>query len=270
MVDRTIGERLGMYVGDGPDKTMSIRSFAAEMLKRRPRPKGSTRAMIHRYLAGATPPSEFTSAAAQVLELNPEWLAFEIGHPTPAHAEAAAVSSGAAPRGADWKRESAARLLHTIFQFMRVPQSTEDVQWWRSPESLIPHWVAPLGEVRLRLVLGGTYNVRDLLGMRDPRGDLPGSSYIDPHIERDIGAALKGPLDVFRVDPNRMEGDTLGDYITAMVPVLLAIEAEQRRQQPDMTLGAGQEMVECIPRRSRARPKGSKQRSNTPRSRKGM
>jgi hypothetical protein len=226
--------------------------------------------MIHRYLAGATPPSEFTAAAADVLGLNLEWLAFEIGHPTAAHAEADAISSGAAPQGVDWTRERAGRLLHTILQFMHIPQADEDLPYLRSPESHIPHWVAPLAEVRLRLVLGGNYSVRDPLGLPDPRGAIPGGSYVDPHIERDIAAALRGPLEVFRVDPARMDHDTLGDYIIAMVPVLFAIEAEQRRQQPDMDLARGQKTREVTIARSRTRrPNGSKQAKRTSRSRKG-
>lgn len=232
---RTVGERLAEYVGDGTGKAMSIRSFAKAMRLRTPRPKGSTRAMVHRYLAGATPPSDFTEAAAETLGLNPEWLAYEIGHPTKAHAEAAAVSSGTAPQAVDWQRERAGRLMHEILVGLDRAQPDEgDAPFWRSAEFYAPHWVAPLGEVRLRLVLGGSYAEHEA-------------------IEHDIAAALKGPLAAFRVDPAQMDRDTLGDYITLMVPVLLAIASEQRKHA--VTHDGTK------PRRT----KGSKQAKRTPR-----
>jgi hypothetical protein len=258
MEKRTVGERLAMYVGDGSDKTMSISSFAKAMRLRTPRPNGSSRAMVHRYLAGTEPPSDFIVAAAEMLGLNVEWLAFEIGHPTPAHAEAAAVSSGAAPQAVDWTRERAGRLMHTILQFMHVPQpGGEDIPYWRSPESNIPHWVAPLGEVRLRLVVGGSYNVHDSLGLP---GAIPGSSYIDRYIERDIAAALNGPLEALRIDPAKMDPDTLADYITAMLLPLLAIAAERRKQQPDSKMfdDPKMRMHEVTRRRSKAPAKKSR------------
>jgi hypothetical protein len=82
MAEETAGERLRRFLGEGPDARMSVRAFAARMQEREPRPKGSTRAMIHRYLSGAQPPADFLEAAADQLGLNPEWLAFGRGEPT--------------------------------------------------------------------------------------------------------------------------------------------------------------------------------------------
>jgi len=93
MAGSGVGKRLARYIGDGPGKVKSIRAFAAEMRERDPRPKGSTRAMVHRYLSGATPPSDFIEAAADVLGLRREWLAFGQGGPTVAEGIAEAASS---------------------------------------------------------------------------------------------------------------------------------------------------------------------------------
>jgi hypothetical protein len=91
-----VGKRLSEFIGDGPGKRMSIRAFAEAMRNLEPRPRGSTRAMIHRYLAGKQPPSDFITAAADVLQLNPEWLAFDKGAPT---REDAAVAAAGRPIG---------------------------------------------------------------------------------------------------------------------------------------------------------------------------
>ena len=95
----TFAERLGSFIGDEPDHRMSIRSFSDAMLKRTPRPRGSTRAMIHRYLKkdGPEPPPEFIRAAADILVTNPEWLAFGKGHRTPEEEAAGAVADARPP-----------------------------------------------------------------------------------------------------------------------------------------------------------------------------
>jgi hypothetical protein len=92
MTGSDVGKRLARYLGDGPGKRKSIRAFAEEMKNREPRPPGSSRAMIHRYLAGTAPPADFIYAAADVLGLRRDWLAFGEGAPT---AEEEAVASAA-------------------------------------------------------------------------------------------------------------------------------------------------------------------------------
>lgn len=213
----------------------SLRAFHAHLAKNWQKTDGSVSyEAVRNYHYDREPPAQYLARVAAVFGVPLTWLVTGEGQPTTAHDEAAAVSSGTVPLALDWQRERAGRLLHTILQFMCVPQlGGEDVPYWSSPNSHIPYWVAPLGELRLRLVLGGSYAVHDPLGMPDPRGDLPGNTYLDPMIEYDIARALKGPLEAFHVDAAQMEPDTLGDYITMMIPALLAIAAEQRKQQPD-------------------------------------
>ena len=84
MIETTYAQRLGSLIGDEPGRVMSIRAFAEAMRARKPRPPGSTRAMIHRYLKGdgPEPAPEFTRAAADILGVRPAWLAFEDGEVT--------------------------------------------------------------------------------------------------------------------------------------------------------------------------------------------
>ena len=256
MAHKPVGERLAEFIGEGPGKRMSIREFATRMARHPSKPRGHTRAMIHRYLTGSEPPLEFTRAAADTLGLNPEWLALGLGSPTAAHAEADAVVSGAE---SDWERERAGLLLRTVLVEMGLAEHVS--------QDFIPHWVASLAEVRLRLALGGSYSAHDPLGMRDPRTKAPGGTYVDPIIERDIAAALMGPLIAFNLDPVQIDRDSFGDYITAMVPVLLSLSAERQRQSQDIALreAAGrQEMREVIPKRARTRSSTkSKQKTKT-------
>ena len=125
--EQTVGERLGEYIGDGEGKAMSIRAFAKAMAQRNPRPSGSTRAMIHRYLGGAAPPSEFISAAAAILGINPAWLAFGVGQPTAAHAVAeSTMTATAEPKfigglATNGPRASVARLRAIAPRLARFP-----------------------------------------------------------------------------------------------------------------------------------------------------
>lgn len=86
MAAQTVADRLSEYIGDEDGKRMSIRAFAEAMKSREPRPKGSTRAMIHRYLEagpeGPVPSLDFIEAAADQLGLAPGWLAFGTDEPT--------------------------------------------------------------------------------------------------------------------------------------------------------------------------------------------
>jgi hypothetical protein len=70
-----IGTRLQAAIDQWPEQ-LGVRTLAELLKQRSPRPRGSTPAMIHRYLRGAvTPPLEFIQAAADVLGADPSWLA---------------------------------------------------------------------------------------------------------------------------------------------------------------------------------------------------
>lgn len=45
-----------------------------------------------------------------------------------------------------------------------------------------------------------------------------------------LGRALRGPLEALDLDANAMTRDQLGDYITAMVPVLLTLESHHEEE----------------------------------------
>lgn len=85
MTKDSVAERLKRYIGDEPGKRMSIRRFSELMQARQPKPRGSTRTMIHLYLRddSSTPRIEFLEAAAAILDVSPEWLRSGKGQPTP-------------------------------------------------------------------------------------------------------------------------------------------------------------------------------------------
>ena len=75
-IDHTvISSRLQAAIDKWPERR-GVRTLAELLKGRSPRPRGSTPAMIHRYLRGAvTPPVEFIQAAADVLGVDASWLA---------------------------------------------------------------------------------------------------------------------------------------------------------------------------------------------------
>lgn len=244
----TVGKRLKWAIDNQApqDKSKGVGLLIKKLEARGER--GATYATIRSYISGDSRiPLEFVVVASEELGVNREWLAFGVGHPTESHAAVTAASTGAT----DWQREAARRLLNSVLRIMQFGQGegTERTRNLAMPDSRMPHWVAPLSEVRLRLVMGGTYFVHDPIGMRDPRGELPGMSYIDPFIERDIGNALASPLKTFEIDASLMEYEALGDYIIAMVPVLLALGVERQRQHTEASL---QRVNSYLDERSRA------------------
>lgn len=100
MVDRHadgIAKRLAQAI---PEE--GIRAFAREMEDREVR--GSSYAMIHRYLAGKKVPSlEFVEEAASVLGVRPAWLAYDDGEPTEPEERISDVLLG---DGDEWYRDN--------------------------------------------------------------------------------------------------------------------------------------------------------------------
>ena len=222
--DSTVGKRLSRYIGDGPEARMSVRAFAQAMYARKPKPRGSARAMIHRYLAGAKPPTDFIAAAADVLQIRPEWLAFGTEDPTGGHAEVSRISSEAieqAEGSPEWKR--ALQLKLGVLEGLGIPapdlspvpadDTVRVMDAWATATNVshIPHWVPPLAELRRRLG-------------------------IEP---KEIGRALRGPLDALGIDPTEGVDSSyrtlpwLDDYITAMTPVLLPLASRLEEKEED-------------------------------------
>jgi len=125
---RTVGERLALHIGTG--KPMSVRSFAAAMRARKPRPRGSTRAMVHRYLKGTTTPrSDFIAAAAATLGLNAEWLESGTGHETPGSATVAAIANVSQPAADEWRR-TALQIKRAILGTAAIKENKATIRAW--------------------------------------------------------------------------------------------------------------------------------------------
>jgi transcriptional regulator with XRE-family HTH domain len=84
----------------GPRK--GIRSLERKLKERTPPVPGSSRTMIHQYIAGKVEPSlAFVSAAAEILGVREAWLAFGEGEPQakPTDPSEAFRGRGSAPAG---------------------------------------------------------------------------------------------------------------------------------------------------------------------------
>jgi hypothetical protein len=181
----------------------------------------------------ATPSVAFLRAAAVVLGVRAAWLISYDGHPTEAHAEAAAVvalagapsplaQDVAAPGDAQAvrQREGAHRMIYNFLEAVGVPQlGGMDVPFWRSGHAHLPYWAAPLAELRRR-VWWNYMVTSDSTEMHEDTNAAEGW----------IGAALKGPLKAFGIDPEQMDPDAFGDFVTTMIPPLIALAVEQRKQ----------------------------------------
>lgn len=251
----TPGQRLQWAIDQQPaeGRKRGLRMFERAM---RARAKG-----VHGGITGATLPSikaylndtawpskTFWDEAGAALHVRPEWLAFGKGQPTGAHVQAAALSEAAQPAGSvGWQRERALRLKHAILKAIGAPKPARPPEHWLSRDEFdeltaaikeaasqdtepepIPHWVAPLGEVWLRL-----YH-RDTL-LEDPVVVVASAHAGDDSAQRDaerrVSKALNGPLAALGIDAAKMREEALGDYLSAMVPALFALAAERARQR---------------------------------------
>lgn len=226
MQTRTTGydRRLREALEEGP-RPMSIRQLGQEMEERHPEMRGATYGGVRQYAAGniQNPRVELLRAIAHVLEIRPDWLAFDDGPMTEEEdgvAETTLRAIEEADGDAGWKR--ALEMKFGVLEGLgfEVPDLTPITvpggdPWAKFRAQLrsmgrghIPHWVPPLFELARRLGLGVTD-------------------------AKKLGAALHGPLVALGIEPRSMRQDDFNDYITGMIPVLLALAPERERQNEE-------------------------------------
>jgi transcriptional regulator with XRE-family HTH domain len=208
----TVGERLRNRLEKAG---LSVREFHRRMDELGV--SGSSYPNIHRYLADrADPPLEFLRQAAKLLGCRFPWLVAEQGLPTEeeeraedrAFVQKATLSAMAGGEGT--------LRVGDIFRVVPNVPTIEELNRQVTealglPEEEHPTWGSALIEVGHQL--GGT-----------TRADLEASW------DR-IGKALYGPLAAFEVEPREMEEhNRLSAYILAMIPALLVVASERRRQ----------------------------------------
>lgn len=190
-----------------PGAAGSRKQFHEAVKRIIPRGAGASYQTLYRILANAEEPSpQFVDAALSVLPaVRREWLVHGEGAVTHAHAAVERVTVEAARLPDETsKREDARQLQEAVLHALGIGSSGH-----------VESWVAPLAEVLRRLEEAPVF-ARGRL--REPfTGDL-------------LGAALRGPLESFRIDVAQIGTEQLNDYIAAMTPVLLALAAQRRRQ----------------------------------------
>lgn len=217
----TIADRLRAVIGDEPRCVMSIRQFAEYMTARTPRPPGSTRAMIHRYLANnakpPTPPAAFLVAAAEVLSVNTEWLAFGIGHPTSLHE----VEEQAA-------RAAIAEAPEHIMQDIRAGFASE-----ADPRE--PGWLDQAGLFAVAALInawrlkvdGYARALRQEWPADEPLleadvGSRGHDTNVTAQIAHGIGAAARATLDALDVDYPRMAPEARSAFLLGLAQAIIA------------------------------------------------
>lgn len=198
--ESTIAGRLGSLIGNDDRHTMTIRTFAQKMKDHKPRPPGSTRAMVHRYLKedGPEPPPKFLAVAAEKLNVNALWLAFDIGPRTPGDGFEEGVSRAA--MGPDWTDDLGGALLAAVGT--EVP--------WVTRAVVAHHW--------RKLYRRASYNPAT---RREPMEML-----------RRLMEAVTAPLKSLESEP-RIED--LATYIMAVVPAIALVE-ERRIAREQVTV----------------------------------
>lgn len=218
---QSITDRLRTLIGDEAEHVMSIRSFADAMRNRKPRPAGSTRAMIHRYLKGtATPPLDFLTAAAAVLKVRVEWLTFGHGHPSRAHEVGALGTARGQPTVVDEVDEALRTGFAAIAREEQGPGITAAWHAW----SRFYDWEAK----------------------RDGRGGNPVT------VAQRVGEALEAPLRVLGIRHRDLSPWQLDAYAVLVSQAIQAATVDARLVRPQPQLAA----PERRGRKARTRTKG--------------
>ncbi len=230
----TVGGRLGSLIGDG--RRISIRAFAKAMQERDPRPPGSTRAMIHRYLKenGPEPPGGFMAAAAVILNVNKIWLAFGEGHPTEADAVLARTAEDTAGKAKrDWRAllqpvqqafgEGGERLdsgplrmviLETWHHLWRDGLTWPPVDSEPGEDEGGPAWHTQYRAIG-RAFLGGEPTL--------------------PTTATYLGVTLSAPFRSLPIHPQDLSDDDFNEYVFAVCTALRRLADAHRRHDSDLT-----------------------------------
>ena len=215
--ESTIAGRLRGYIGGTEKHTMSIRRFAEVMWEYEPRPRGSTRAMIHRYLKvdGHEPPLSFLRVAAKVLGIRLEWLINGGGERT--------------QERQDLGRERELGIKRAVLDGLGCPPPAE--------EDHIPFWVHPLLEVYVRGILPMGPDKLDPSTIEDEKEKYGAPRMVwisgSHHAEQfeTLGKVLRAPLEALEIDAEDMEKEARDAYIFDMAQTLLGLAAAESLQR---------------------------------------
>jgi hypothetical protein len=276
----TVGERLRWAIEERPRvgrargvrlfcKDLEARSTARRAAGGDPIP-GVSLPSVMAYLPTAARPAskepslDFLREAAWACRVNPAWLAFGEGYPTEAIASAATAAhlAGGAPRIATntpasdveaRRREHAHRMVSRVLEAVGIPRDGRNQLDWRSPRAHLPFWAGAAGELRQRVWQ------THLLGLgpdaaQDDAGDA----------DTWIGEAIRGPLLAFGLHPAQMDARWLGEFISALLPVLMSLDSEMRRQLIDRVALEGPGQVASPPQPRAPSPSHRTARSKRP------
>jgi transcriptional regulator with XRE-family HTH domain len=229
-------KRLRKALAKGP-RPMSQRKFSEKLRGKYRKLRGTSYSGVRLYLEGSDdkpskPNVGLLRAMADILGVRPEWLLFHEGEMTEDEEKARRKSEWITARTLPPREDfQAARIRDAVYEAMGLPVRIAVIRESEDPEVYgvllgiavepMPPWVAALAEVHLRMMAA------NIAGTRTTGGG------VDPDLESKIGKALADPLRSLGVDPVRMkeEGGGFGSYIFTMVPALLAVAAERKRQQ---------------------------------------
>lgn len=220
-------ERLRVETG-----SPTLKDFRKELTRhapgRTPGYKISYAGMRNYHSDGREPPVSYLQRILEVFpRVRPEWLVSGTGEMTQEHADREAIS--------EKTPKKTLRLRDAVLQSVGRA-SVPEVDALRP----IPPWLGQLADVRSRLWI---YDLTQSPGkvLADFRsGDVSAETVI----EATIGAALRGPLEALGVHPDEMSDERFSDYITGMIPTLLALVAERSRQRRESVGRDAEEITE--------------------------
>jgi transcriptional regulator with XRE-family HTH domain len=230
-------DRIKAALEMGP-RPMSVRELAKRLGEKHPQVRGVSYGGVRQYVEGkvANPRTEFLRALADVLGVRWQRIAYGEGPWTDAElaerAEVEGVGVAAGSRKGKQKKdplwEQAFNLKWDVLEGMGLPaydlrepldnypqdgklftetmaqgEAFRRMEAWADLVNIhhIPHWVAPIAEVKRRLGITG----------------------------REIGSALQSTLTGLGIESGALSEESRADFITAMIPVMLSLAAERRR-----------------------------------------
>jgi hypothetical protein len=204
-----------------------LRLFQRKIDDRTPAVPGSSLSAIQSYLRGdAEPTPRFLLAAAQLLAVRPEWLAWGIGAPTEEE-EAARRES---------PEEELQRLSTAVYQALGVPTSipagTVTTQHPEgTPDEMARFWGPAIWAPVVRQTALRLYQLRIawamVSGEQVPSGPEADHSWDTAHL--DLATAIAAPLRSLEIDGQRLNLSDVGDYVQ---DVALALQRVFRQYSP--------------------------------------
>lgn len=213
--------------------------------------RGSSYGSVHNYLNGKSePPLEFLIAAADVLRVNREYLAFGRGHMTEAESEVTAAGEASVGTRGTSPHQLALELKREVLEELGVPKpdppalnlgqitpADSNREEWEA----IPSWVAPLAEIRAYMDIETDSEIRDTAesGLREEAAHL---TWVEDRRERDARGdyrrALRAFMDELHIDAALMSDPTRDHFILSMIPIFLSLVPERYAQAMAQIVGS--------------------------------